>query len=79
MPRVLRADGRFFSFTLCCEVYLTIIPGGNSVLVPRWCYGKEPAHQCRKWFIPRVRKIPGEGNVKPLQYSHLEIPTDRGA
>ena len=28
---------------------------------------------------PQVRKIPGEGNGYPLQYSCLENPMDRGA
>ena len=30
-------------------------------------------------FDPWVRKIPGEGNGDPLQYSCLENPMDRGA
>ena len=30
-------------------------------------------------FDPWVRKIPGEGNDNPLQYSCVEIPMDRGA
>ena len=29
--------------------------------------------------IPRSRRSPGEGNSKPLQYSCLENPMDRGA
>jgi len=36
--------------------------------------------QCRKCgFDPWVRKIPGEGNGNPLQYSHLGSPMDREA
>ena len=30
-------------------------------------------------FIPWVRKIPGDGNGNPLQYSCLQSPMDRGA
>ena len=36
--------------------------------------------QCRRpGFNPWVRKIPGEGNRNPFQYSCLENPMDRGA
>ena len=52
-----------------------IVPGGAS--------DKEPACQCRKHRRPGfnswVRKIPGEGNGNPLQYSCLEDPMDKGA
>ena len=30
-------------------------------------------------LIPRSGRSPGEGNGKPLQYSCLEYPMDRGA
>ena len=30
-------------------------------------------------LIPGSERAPGEGNNNPLQYSHLENPTDRGA
>ena len=44
---------------------------------------KEPTCQCRRHmrrgFDPWVRKIPGEGNGNPLQYSCLGNPMDRGA
>ena len=30
-------------------------------------------------LIPGSERYPGEGNGNPLQYSHLESPTDRGA
>ena len=30
-------------------------------------------------LIPGLGRSPGEGNGKPLQYSCLENPTDRGA
>ena len=49
-------------------------PGGPS--------GKDPACQCRRHrthcFDPWVGKSPREGNGKPLQYSCLENPKDRG-
>ena len=45
--------------------------------------GKEPTCQCRRHkahrFNPWVRKIPGGGHGKTLQYSCLEIPMDREA
>ena len=44
----------------------------------RWLSGKESARQCRR-HSPWVRKIPGEGNGNPLQYSCLGNPMDRGA
>ena len=47
-------------------------PGGTG--------GKEPTCQCRgHGFDPWVKKIPGEGNGYPLQYSCLENPRDRKA
>jgi len=47
--------------------------------LPRWLSGKEPACQFRRHgFDPWVGKIPGVGNGKPLQYSCLENPTERG-
>ena len=29
-------------------------------------------------LIPGLGRSPGEGNLKPLQYSHLKNPMDRG-
>ena len=47
-------------------------PGGSD--------GKSVCLQCeRPGFDPWVRKIPGEGNGNPLQYSCLENPMDGGA
>ena len=49
-------------------------PGGAS--------GKNPpanAGDMRRRFNPWVRKIPGGGHGKTLQYSCLEIPMDREA
>ena len=49
-----------------------VFPGGAS--------GKELACQCRRHgFNSWVRKIPGERNGNPLQYSCLENHMDRGA
>ena len=55
----------------------------TAVLLPRWCYGKAPACQCRRHrdagFIPGLGRFPGGGHGNPLQYSCLENPMDRGA
>ena len=41
---------------------------------------KESTCQCRRLrFNSKVRKIPWRRNGKPLQYSYLENPMDRGA
>ena len=57
------------------------IPEKHGLL--RWASGKEPTCRCRRLkkcgFSPWVRKIPGGGHVKSLQYSYLENPMDRGA
>ena len=45
-----------------------------------WLSGKESACQCKRLrFNHWIRKIPGEGNGKPLQYSCLGNPMDREA
>ena len=45
-----------------------------------WLSSKESTYQCRRHrFDPWSRKIPGEGNGKPLQYFCLEKPVDRRA
>ena len=44
--------------------------------------GREPARHCRRYETrvpPLGGNTPGEGNGKPLQYSCLENPMDRGA
>ena len=45
--------------------------------------GREHTCQCRRYkrhgFRAWVRETPGEGHGKPLQYSCLENPMDRGA
>ena len=46
----------------------------------KWLSGKESVCQCRRHeFNLWVGKIPGEGNGKPLQYSCLKYPMNRGA
>ena len=47
--------------------------------LPWWFSGKECTCQFRRYrFNPWVRKIPGEGNGNPFQYSCLGNPMDRG-
>ena len=50
--------------------------------LPNGSVDKEPACNVgdrKRGFDPWVRKIPGEGNGNPLQYSCLKNPMDRGA
>ena len=47
-------------------------PGGSVVKNP-------PANTGDAGLIPGLGRFPGEGNGKPLQYSCLENPMDRGA
>ena len=47
---------------------------------PRSSVGKESACNARDLgLIPGLGRSPGEGNSKPLQYSCLKNPVDRGA
>ena len=50
--------------------------------LPMCLSGEESACHCRRCrrhrFNPWVRKIPGEGNGNPVQYSCLGNPMDRG-
>ena len=46
--------------------------------LPRWLSGKEICQFRRHGFDPWVRRSPGAGNGKPLQYSFLENPLDSG-
>ena len=52
-------------------------------MLPKWCYGKEPACNARDsrdvGSILGSGRSPGEGNGNPLQYSCLENPMDGGA
>ena len=55
---------------------------GNSggFCVPRWLSDKESASQAgNEGSIPGLGRSPEEGNGYPLQYSCLEISTDREA
>ena len=57
-------------------IYITLLsiggfPGGSMVKNP-------PANARDAWFIPGLRRSPGEGNGKPLQYSCLENAMDQG-
>ena len=45
----------------------------------RWHSGKASTWNVEDRFYPWIRKIPGEGNCNPLQYSCLGNPIDRGA
>ena len=51
--------------------------------IPGGAIRKKIHLQCRRCkgcgFSPCIRKIPGEGNGNPLQYSCLEKPMDKGA
>ena len=47
-------------------------PGGSVVKSP-------PANAGDPGSIPGSGRSPAEGNGNPLQYSHLENPSDRGA
>ena len=48
--------------------------------LPWWLRGKESTCSARdKSSVPEWGRSPGEGNGKPLQYSCLRNPTDRGA
>ena len=68
--------------SLCSSPPITA-PSQCVVGFPGGASDKPPACQCKKHkrlqFDPWVRKIPGEGNGNPLQYSCLEDPMDRGA
>ena len=59
------------SIILNCH-YLAGLPGGSAVK-------NLPANAEDVGSIPGSGRPPGEGNGKPLQYSCLENPMDRGA
>ena len=68
----------FISSSKC--VYLLIIKFYPSTGLPWWFRGKESACSAGDMeLIPGLGRSPGEGNGRPLQYSCLENPTDRGA
>ena len=68
---------------LCCIVYY--LGNNNDDIIGRSdvSAGTESACNARetgdKGLIPGLRRFPGEGNGKPVQYSCLKNPTDRGA
>ena len=50
------------------------------MMLPWWLSGKESKCQAGDAdSIPGLRRLPGEGNGNPLQYSCRENPKDRGA
>ena len=53
---------------------ITYFPGGSGVKNP-----PANAGDADVGLIPGSGRSPGEGNGKPLQYSCLENPMDRGA
>ena len=61
------------AFVAWCSVYL---PGGEELVLTRWCSGKEPTCSVRDTgdvgSIPVSGRSPGEGNGHSLQYSCLE-------
>ena len=60
--------------------YVTLIMTNDLCGLPRWLRGKESTCQAGDMgSIPGSRKSSGEGNSKPLQYSCLKNPMDRGA
>ena len=57
---------------MCVCVFVYVFPDGSN--------GKESACNAGDpGLIPGSGRFPGEGNGKPLQYSCLENPMDRGA
>ena len=54
------------------HINLRDFPGGRVVKNP-------PANARDVGLIPGLGRSPGEGNGKPLQYSCLKNPMDRGA
>ena len=62
-------------FILCTAISPTGFPDGSVVKNSPAIQEMQDTHG----FDPWVRKIPGEGNVNPLQYSCLKNPKDRGA
>ena len=59
---------------------LEINYNGKKKWLPRWHSGKESPFQCRRHkFYPLTRKIPGERDGNPLQYSCFKNSMNRGA
>ena len=51
----------------------------NSSLVAQWLKKNPPTNSGNVGSIPGLGRSPGEGNGKPLQYSCLENPMNKGA
>ena len=65
----------FRQFVLQVNIMTLGFPGGTVVKNPPASAGDIRDVD----FIPGLGRSPGEGNGKPLQYSCLEHPIDRGA
>ena len=66
---------------VCVYIYIYIYIYHSTINsgLPRWLMVKNPPANARDaWFIPGLRRSPGEGNGKPLQYSCLKNPMDQG-
>ena len=57
----------------------TTLPPASQVVLAVKNLPAKCTRRKRHGFYPWVRKIPGEGNVYPLQCSRLENSLDRGA
>ena len=70
-----------YSKVILLHIYTNIILKLFSIMgFPHSSVGKESAHNAGDpGSIPGLGRSPGEGNGKPLQYSCLENPMDRGA
>ena len=62
-------------FLILLPIYICLYP----YQLPWWLSSKESAHQADLSLTPWSGRSPGEGNGKPLQYSGLGNPMDRGA
>ena len=60
----------------CSPDYIWSFPGGSAVK-KEFAFNAGAAGDMGS--IPGLERSPGEGNGKPLQYSCLENPMDRGA
>ena len=72
-----------FNQTLSDPEHATVLKEARSYAMlgfPCGSAGREFTCNARDMgLIPRLGRSPGEGNDKPLQYSYLENPMDRGA
>ena len=72
-----------FHWSMClflCQCQIILITVALYYGLSWWLRGRESAcHAGDASLIPGSRRSPGGGNGKPLQYSCLKNPTDRGA